>query len=72
MLGRLPLAWAGRLAVRRLSAQWRSLLTVIVGTLLSAAVGALIPLYLTTVAQVSMVERFSQLPLEDEIGRAHV
>ncbi|MCE7946443.1 MAG: ABC transporter permease [Chloroflexi bacterium CFX4] len=65
MLGRLPLAWAGRLAVRRLSAQWRSLLTVIVGTLLSAAVGALIPLYLTTVAQVSMVERFSQLPLED-------
>jgi hypothetical protein len=59
------LAWAGRLALRRLSAQWRSLLTVISGTLLSAAVGALIPLYLSAVAQVSMVERFNQLPLEE-------
>ncbi|RMF49567.1 MAG: FtsX-like permease family protein [Chloroflexota bacterium] len=65
MLGHLSLTWAGRLALRRLSAQWRSLLTVIVGTLLSAAVGALIPLYLSAVAQVSMVERFNQLPLED-------
>lgn len=63
MLGRL--AWAGHLALRRLSAQWRALLTVIVGALLSAAVGALIPLYQSAVAQVSLVERFSQLPLED-------
>ncbi|GAB4544282.1 MAG: hypothetical protein OHK0023_00850 [Anaerolineae bacterium] len=53
------------LALRRLSAQWRSLLTIIAGVLLSAAVGALIPLYLTAVAQVSMVERFSQLPPEE-------
>ncbi|MDW8299433.1 MAG: FtsX-like permease family protein [Anaerolineae bacterium] len=65
MLGRVSLTWAGRLALRRLSAQWRSLLTVIIGTLLSAAVGALIPLYLSAVAQVSMVERFNQLPPEE-------
>ncbi|MFQ3534655.1 MAG: FtsX-like permease family protein [Aggregatilineales bacterium] len=65
MSERLSLAWAGRLALRRLGAQWRSLLTVIIGTLLSAAVGALIPLYQSAVAQVSLVERFSQLPLEE-------
>lgn len=70
MLGRLSLAWAGRLALRRLSAQWRSLLTVIVGTVLSAAVGALIPLYQSAVAQVSLVERFNQLTPEDV--HAHV
>lgn len=63
MLDRL--FWAGRLALRRLSAQWRSLLTVIAGTLLSALVGALVPLYTAAVAQVGMVERFNQHPPED-------
>ena len=63
MLDRL--FWAGRLALRRLSAQWRSLLTVIAGTLLSALVGALVPLYTAAVAQVGMVERFNQHPTED-------
>lgn len=65
MIDHLPLGWAGRLALQRLGAQWRSLLTVIAGTLLSASVGALIPLYTTAVAQVSMVERFNQLPAEE-------
>ncbi|MBO9309881.1 MAG: hypothetical protein J7551_08865, partial [Chloroflexi bacterium] len=59
------LSWAGRLALRRLGAQWRSLLTVISGTVLSATVGALIPLYSSAVAQVSMVERLNQLPPEE-------
>lgn len=63
-LNRLPLGWAGRLALQRLVAQWRSLLTIIAGVLLSAAVGALIPLYTTAVAQVSMVEHLNQLPLD--------
>jgi FtsX-like permease family len=57
--------WAGKLAVRRLSANWRSLLTVIAGAVLSATVGALVPLYTAAVAQVSMVEQLRQIPLKD-------
>jgi hypothetical protein len=59
---RLPIGWAGRLALQRLFSQWRSLLTIIAGTLLGACVGALVPLYTTTVAQVSMVEQLRQQP----------
>src|SRR6187431_3215082 len=60
---RLP--WAVRLAAQRLASQWRSLLTVIAGVLLGASVGALVPLYTTAVAQVSMVETLNQLPEQD-------
>src|SRR5690348_10362091 len=62
--------WAGRLALRRLLSQWRSLLTIIAGMLLSACVGALVPLYTTTVAQVSMVEKLNQLPPPQVQARA--
>jgi hypothetical protein len=62
LISRLPIGWAGRYAIQRLLARWRSLLTVIAGTLLSASVGALVPLYTTVVAQVGMVERLNQLP----------
>lgn len=65
ILGRLPIGWAGRLAIQRLFSQWRSLLTIIAGTLLGACVGALVPLYTTAVAQVSMVERLAQQPARD-------
>ncbi len=65
MIPRLSVGWAGRLALRRLITQWRSLLTIIAGTLLSASVGALVPLYTTAVAQVGMVEKLNQLPVED-------
>jgi hypothetical protein len=65
LIARLPVGWAGRLALRRLLTQWRSLLTIIAGALLSASVGALVPLYTTAVAQVGMVEKFNQLPVED-------
>src|SRR5262245_17120155 len=64
LINRLPIGWAGRLAVQRLVSQWRSLLTIIAGALLSASVGALVPLYTAAVAQVGMVERFNQLPAE--------
>src|SRR5947209_19357972 len=63
-LERLPIGWAGRLALQRLISQWRSLLTIIAGVLLSATVGALVPLYTTAVAQVGMVEKFNQLPAD--------
>jgi len=59
-IDRLPIGWAGKLAFQRLTANWRSLLTVIAGTLLGACVGALIPLYTTAVSQVSMVENLAQ------------
>lgn len=65
VIDRLPIGWAGRLALQRLLSQWRSLLTIIAGTLLGAAVGALVPLYTTAVAQVSMVEKLDQLPVQD-------
>lgn len=65
LIDRLPFGWAGRLALQRLVSQWRSLLTIIAGTLLSAAVGALVPLYTTAVSQVSMVERLGQAPARD-------
>lgn len=59
-IDRLPIGWAGKLAFQRLTANWRSLLTVIAGTLLGACVGALIPLYTSAVSQVSMVEKLAQ------------
>jgi hypothetical protein len=64
LIHQLPIGWAGRLALQRLLSQWRSLLTIIAGTLLAASVGALVPLYTTAVAQVSMIEKFNQLPVE--------
>jgi hypothetical protein len=58
------LHWMSWLAVARLTAQWRSLLTVIVGVLLAAVVGANIPLYTSAIAQVGMVERLNAVPQE--------
>ena len=54
-------SWAPRLAIARLVAKWRSLLTIIVGVILGAGIGALVPLYTTAVAQVGLVQR-----LDDE------
>ncbi|MCC7209255.1 MAG: ABC transporter permease, partial [Anaerolineae bacterium] len=72
-LSSIALAWAGKLAIRRLGAQWRSLLTIIAGVLLAASVGALIPLYMTAVAQVSLVERLNnQLPPHETNAAASV
>ncbi|MBX3081466.1 MAG: ABC transporter permease [Anaerolineae bacterium] len=65
LIHRLPIGWAGRLAVQRLLSQWRSLLTIIAGTLLGASVGALVPLYTAAVAQVSLVEKLNQQPAND-------
>src|SRR5258707_8747024 len=72
IIKRLPIGWAGRLAVQRLLAQGRSLLTIIAAVLLSAAVGALVPLYTTAVAQVGMVERFTQLPADQVHAQANI
>lgn len=56
------MSWAPRLAVARLVAKWRSLLTIIVGVILGAGIGALVPLYTSAVSQVGLVQR-----LEDEL-----
>ncbi len=61
-LRRTPVRFAFRLAVARLITQWRSLLTIIAGTILSASIGALVPLYTTAVAQVGMTQRLDQQP----------
>ncbi len=57
-----------RLALLRLLAQWQSLLTIVVGVLLTAVIGANVPLYTTAVAQVGMVQRLAQQPS----GDAHI
>lgn len=59
------LSWAPRLAIARLFAKWRSLLTIIVGVILGAGVGALVPLYTTAVSQLGMVQRLDQEPDHD-------
>src|SRR5262249_45978015 len=70
VIHRLPIGWAGRLALQRLLSQWRSLLTIIVVPPSGPPVGALLPLYTNPVAQVSMVEQFNQAPAEDVNGIA--
>ena len=57
-----------RLAVARLAAQWRGMVTVIVGTLLAAMVAAAMPLYTAAVTQIGMVQRLDdRLPQDVNI-----
>ncbi|GAB4569489.1 MAG: hypothetical protein Kow0077_02110 [Anaerolineae bacterium] len=65
LIHRLPLSWALRLALLRLTAQWQSLLTIVIGVLLAGVIGANAPLYTAAVAQVGMVQRLAQAPPED-------
>ena len=60
-----PPRFALRLAIARLRAQWRSLLTLIAGTILSAGIGALVPLYTTAIAQVGMTQRLADAPVQN-------
>ena len=53
-------SWAPKVAVARLTAKWRSLVTIIIGVVLGAGIGALIPLYSNAVGQVGMVQRLEQ------------
>ncbi len=62
---RLPFGWAFRLALLRLASKWQSLLTIVVGVLLAAVIGANAPLYTAAVAQVGMVQRLDQQPPAD-------
>ena len=64
-LSRTPVRFAFHLAVARLITQWRSLLTIIAGTILSASIGALVPLYTTAVSQVGMTQRLAEEPARD-------
>src|SRR5690606_24473831 len=64
-LRRTPVRFAAHLAVARLVTQWRSLLTIIAGAILSASIGALVPLYTTAVAQVGMTQRLDAQPRQD-------
>jgi hypothetical protein len=65
VLYQLPIGWAFRLALLRLAWQWRSLLTVVIGVLLTAVIGASVPLYTTAIAQVGMVQRLDEQPPAD-------
>ncbi len=64
LLHRLPLGWMAKLALLRLAAQWRSLVTVMVGVFLAAIIGANAPLYTAAVAQLGMVQRVEQQPAD--------
>lgn len=57
-----------RLAVARLSSQWRGMVTIIVGTLLAAIVASAMPLYTAAVTQIGMVQRLDdRLPQDVNI-----
>lgn len=64
-LSRTPVRFAFHLAVARLITQWRSLLTIIAGTILSASIGALVPLYTTAIAQVGLTQRLDEQARRD-------
>lgn len=66
------ISWAPRLAVARLFAKWRSLVTIIIGVILGAGIGALVPLYTTAIAQVGMIQRFEQELAHDVNARLRV
>lgn len=66
------MSWAPRLAIARLFAKWRSLLTIIIGVILGAGIGALVPLYTTAIAQVGMIQRLEQEPAHDVNVRLRV
>ncbi len=70
--GRTPIRFTLHLALARLLTQWRSLLTIIAGTILAASIGALVPLYTTAVAQVGMLQRLEQQPAQDVHVAAHI
>jgi len=57
--------WAVSTALKRLTTQWRSLLTIAVGVLLVSVIGASIPLYTATVAQVGLTQALQSAPPAD-------
>ncbi len=65
LINRLPIGWLLRLALLRLATQWRSLLTVMIGVLLAAVVGANMPLYTSAIAQVGMLQRLESQSTQD-------
>jgi hypothetical protein len=71
-LTRTPVRFAFHLAVARLVTQWRSLLTIIAGTVLSACIGALVPLYTTAVAQVGLTQHLADEPANDVHASASI
>ena len=61
----LPGGWSIKMALLRLIAQWRAITTIIVGVLLTAIIGASMPLYTRAISQVGMEQRLAQQPDED-------
>jgi hypothetical protein len=59
------MGWFLLLATRRLQARWRSLLTLIIGVLLAALIGANASLYTTAISQVGMVQFLETQPSAD-------
>ncbi|MCD4687073.1 MAG: ABC transporter permease, partial [Anaerolineae bacterium] len=69
---RTPVRFAFHLAVARLITQWRSLLTIVAGTVLAASIGALVPLYTTAVSQVGMTQRLDEEDARDVHVQANI
>ena len=69
---RTPVRFALHIALARLLTQWRTLLTIIAGTILSASIGALVPLYTTAVSQVGMTQRLAEEPARDVHVQANI
>lgn len=59
------MGWLLHFAFRRLSSQWRSLVTMFVGVLLAAIIGANAPLYTSAILQVGMIQYLERQPAAD-------
>lgn len=59
------MGWFLSFAILRLRARWRSLVTLIIGVLLAALIGANASLYTNAIAQVGMVRFLERQASED-------
>ena len=61
----IPIGWAGRFVLVRLLSRWQATVAWIMGVGLVAVIGATIPLYTVSIAQLGMVQRLEQPPAKN-------
>ena len=61
----IDMPWLWKFTLMRLAARWRSLLTLIIGVLLAAVVGASAPLYTGAIAKIGLLRHIEDQPAAD-------
>lgn len=65
LIRRMPVGWIGRFILLRLLARWQATAAWIMGVGLVAVIGATIPLYTVSIAQIGMVQRLEHAPAQN-------